>query len=115
MSTLEASGARVPPMTRVRTIVIITIEFAVRRASLGRRVGIAAASAGLKSWPTAAIRKVISSRWRKSWLRAGVVARIGIAAISTPRTRLVETMISFRSWRSAKTPARGAITTAGTV
>src|SRR2546421_1496681 len=102
-----ASGARAPPTNSVRTMVIMTIELAVSSARLGSSDGMAAASAGLKSWPNELNRNVIRRRWRTSPRMGGQRATIGISATAAPRPTLAQTMMFLRLWRSAETPAEG--------
>src|SRR4030088_3504169 len=54
MSARDTIGASAPPRTSVITIVPSTIELAVISAWRETTLGMAAASAGLKSWPNAA-------------------------------------------------------------
>ena len=91
------------------------IELAVMRADRGRIVGMTAASAGPKSWPTEEKMRVIRSRCRKSFLSPGTSAAIGIRATTAARPKLHHIMICLRSMRSAMTPAGGAKSIAGTV
>src|SRR2546422_7479276 len=111
----DTMGASAPPTTSVRTIVSSAIELAVMSAERGRIVGMTAASAGPKSWPTAENTKVMSSRCAKSPRSCGTRAASGIKATAAARPRLHHSMICLRSRRSAITPAGGANSTAGTV
>src|SRR3989475_1533756 len=114
-SILETTGASTPPTTRVRTIVSKAIELAVISILRGRMVGITAASAGPKSWPTAEKTSVMKMRCKKSFLTPGTSEAIGISATTAARPKLHHIMIRFRFRRSAITPAGGAKRTAGTV
>ena len=115
MAIREKTGASAPPTRRVRTMVIRTIEFAVRSARLGRRVGIAAASAGLKNCPMELKMKVSTSRWLTSWRSGAMKYERGISATTMARPKLAQTIVCLRLWRSAKTPAKGGRMRAGSV
>ena len=114
-SILERIGASAPPTTSVSTIVSSAMELAVMRADRGRMVGITAASAGPKSWPTDENTSVINSRCAKSLPRPGTNESTGISAIAAARPKLLHIMICLRLKRSAITPAGGENRTAGTV
>ena len=91
------------------------MELAVINACRGRIVGITAASAGPKSWPTAEKTSVMTIRCRKSPFTPGTMEAIGMRATTPARKKLDHSMICLRSNRSAITPAGGANRTAGTV
>src|SRR6184192_3727124 len=73
------------------------MELAVINACRGRIVGITAASAGPKSWPTAENTSVMTIRCRKSPFTPGTMEAIGMRATTPARKKLDHSMICLRA------------------